>query len=57
MLIRFSYRRTTYVIGTDGVVKNVFESFFSHNYHVTSVLKVLQKDEVEAVEEQEEEEQ
>lgn len=37
------YRRTTYVIGKDGEVKHVFESFFSYNYHINNVMKVLQK--------------
>lgn len=39
-----SFRRTTYVIDKDGIISNVFESFFSYNYHITSVLKALQKD-------------
>ncbi|KAI8637948.1 bacterioferritin comigratory protein [Parasitella parasitica] len=37
-------QRTTFVIGIDGIVTNVFESFFSYNYHITNVLKALQKD-------------
>ncbi|KAF1802518.1 alkyl hydroperoxide reductase/ thiol specific antioxidant/ Mal allergen, partial [Mucor lusitanicus] len=37
-------QRTTYVIDKDGIISNVFESFFSYNYHITSVLKALQKD-------------
>ncbi|KAG2232726.1 hypothetical protein INT48_009252 [Thamnidium elegans] len=36
-------QRTTYVIGKDGEVKHVFESFFSYSYHINNVMKALQK--------------
>lgn len=42
-------RRTTYFIGKDGEIKHVFESFFSYNYHITNVMKALQKDAPAAV--------
>ncbi|CAO3654644.1 unnamed protein product [Mucor fragilis] len=48
-------QRTTFVIERDGIISNVFESFFSYNYHIVSVLKALQKDpetEAQAEEEQ-----
>lgn len=32
------------MIDRDGIVSNVFESFFSYSYHITNVLKALQKD-------------
>lgn len=38
-------RRTTYIIGKDGEIKHVFESFFSYNYHISNVLKALRKEE------------
>lgn len=37
-------QRTTYIIGKDGEIKYVFESFFSYNYHISNVLKALRKD-------------
>ncbi|KAL7330547.1 hypothetical protein PS15p_205473 [Mucor circinelloides] len=37
-------QRITFVIDRDGIVSNVFESFFSYSYHITNVLKALQKD-------------
>lgn len=43
------------MIERDGIISNVFESFFSYNYHIVSVLKALQKDpetEAQAEEEQ-----
>lgn len=40
----FVFRRTTYIIGKDGEIKYVFESFFSYNYHISNVLKALRKD-------------
>lgn len=50
-----SFRRTTFVIERDGIISNVFESFFSYNYHIANVVKALQKDpetETQAEEEQ-----
>ncbi|KAL9558198.1 hypothetical protein MBANPS3_001018 [Mucor bainieri] len=47
-------QRTTFVIDRDGIISNVFESFFSYNYHIANVLKALQADsEVEAQTEEE----
>lgn len=43
------------MIERDGIISNVFESFFSYNYHIANVVKALQKDpetETQAEEEQ-----
>ncbi|GAN08958.1 peroxiredoxin [Mucor ambiguus] len=36
-------QRTTYMIDRNGIISNVFESFFSYTYHIDNVLKALQK--------------
>ncbi|KAI8875287.1 bacterioferritin comigratory protein [Backusella circina FSU 941] len=40
-------QRTTYVIGKDGTIQHVFESFFNAGHHVNSVLKVLKEEQTE----------
>lgn len=40
-------RRTTFVIGKDGTIQHVFESFFNADHHVNSVLKVLKEEQAE----------
>ncbi|KAK4514804.1 Translation factor pelota [Mucor velutinosus] len=37
-------QRTTFVIDREGIISNVFESFFSYNDHIVNVRKALQKD-------------
>lgn len=51
-----SIRRTTYVIGSDGKIQHVFESFFSYSYHINNVMKVLQKESEDNEEEEEDNE-
>lgn len=47
----------TFIIDIDGEITHVFESFLSHNYHINSVMKVLQQESEEDVDEVSEDEE
>ncbi|KAI9359061.1 peroxiredoxin [Pilaira anomala] len=44
-------QRMTFIIDIDGEITHVFESLLNHNYHINSVMKVLQQELEEDVDE------